>query len=175
VVYSNLNGITHSNGPGTGNVYYNNVSAKNTNDGFQIPTSTNFCAIKNNIFFDNGRYGMYSAGGSYNYNYNLVFGNGTDDYSEFSEQSNDVTSDPLFVDAANNEFTLKSTSPAIGVADSSIGQIYDDGLSPVSVWPSSIATLDQDDYQNWEIGAYVFIGVNSKATSMSRVTNFRLR
>ena len=55
-----------------------------------------------------------------------------------------------------NDFTLQNTSPAIDVGVN-LGVSYDDSLDPDSVWPSSVATLDQDLYgSGWEIGGFVY-------------------
>ncbi len=70
--------------------------------------------------------------------------------------SHSIQSDPLFTNAAGGDFTLQSSSPAI---DSGIdlGSTYKLGLSPSSVWPSSVSLLDNSiNGSGWDIGAYVY-------------------
>ena len=67
-----------------------------------------------------------------------------------------IQTDPLFTNAAGNDFTLKSTSPAIN-AGTNLGATYDDAIMPGSTWPSLVTTADQDlRGSGWEIGAYVY-------------------
>lgn len=113
LVLGNNNGITHSNGAGSGNTYYNNVAYNNISDGFQVYRSTNTATIKNNIFYGNGRYGMNSDGGSHTYDYNCVSGNKTGNYNGFSKQANDIILDPLMTNPVSNDFTLQGGSPLI--------------------------------------------------------------
>jgi hypothetical protein len=73
-----------------------------------------------------------------------------------SSETNSLSSDPLFTDPNNNDFTLQVDSPAIDAGEN-LGASYDDALNPNSTWPNSVLTLDQDDYgTGWEIGAYVY-------------------
>jgi len=74
-----------------------------------------------------------------------------------SQDANSPTpADPLFVNAATDEFHLATGSPAINVGVN-LGATYDDGLNKNAAWPSAVNTLDQDDYgAGWEIGAYVY-------------------
>jgi len=86
-----------------------------------------------------------------------------------SQDANSLNSDPLFTDAANDDFTLKRTSPCID-AGVDLGATYDDALDPISSWPDSVATLDQDDYgSDWEIGAYGYIPDEVQGVSFSGV------
>ena len=68
----------------------------------------------------------------------------------------DLNSDPLFTNAAADDFTLQPTSPCINQGED-LGDTYDDALHRDSSWPDNVITADQDDYgAGWEIGAYVF-------------------
>ena len=53
------------------------------------------------------------------------------------------------------EFTLQEGSPAIN-AGANLGSGYQNALDPISTWPSNVKILNQNDYGNWEIGAFVF-------------------
>lgn len=65
--------------------------------------------------------------------------------------------DPLLVDLDNDDFTLRSGSPAID-AGGDLGASFADALLPGSGWPSSVFVGDQNDNgPRWEIGAYVFV------------------
>lgn len=56
----------------------------------------------------------------------------------------------------NTNGSLKLGSPSIN-AGVNLGSPYNIGLSPDSVWPSSVSTLDQNSNgSGWEIGAYVY-------------------
>src|ERR1019366_4178110 len=72
--------------------------------------------------------------------------------------SHSVQSDPQFVNASAAQFWLQSGSPAIG-AGTNLGSPYNIGLLPVSSWPNSVLTGDQNSYgTEWEVGAYIFTG-----------------
>ena len=79
-----------------------------------------------------------------------------DGYSTPAGDDHSIEGDPIFKDIGNLDFSLDSNSPAIN-AGLDLGASYDDALNPNSTWPSSVTTLDQDDYGTWEIGAYVYV------------------
>jgi hypothetical protein len=62
--------------------------------------------------------------------------------------------DPLFTNAAGNNLTLQTTSPAID-AGTTLGAPYNMALDPRSSFPWS--TIDQGIYGSWEIGAFVYV------------------
>jgi len=65
--------------------------------------------------------------------------------------------DPMFVNAARGDFSLKLESPCRDAAID-LGSSFDDGLHPESVWTNKVVTIDQDDHGNgWEMGAYIFL------------------
>ncbi len=87
--------------------------------------STHNATINNSIF-----YGNTGAGGvvtkSINKGFlllpNTVYVNnsiGEDNFSNLTYLTNTSNTDPLFTDAANNDFTLQSTSPAVDAGDNS--------------------------------------------------------
>jgi hypothetical protein len=69
---------------------------------------------------------------------------------------NSIYANPLFTNAAGNDFTLQSTSPAIDTGVN-LGSTYDLGLAPGSTWPAGVLTLNQNtNGLGWDIGAYVY-------------------
>jgi len=132
--------------------------------------------IKNNIIYNAGTSGGnsycisgYSAVGTTEIDGNLCYAaqankyklDGTSytnlgDWQTAGYDTNGDYGDALFNDAGSDEFWLQNVSPAID-AGLDLGDSYDDALDPDSTWPSSVNTLDQDDYgAAWEIGAYVY-------------------
>jgi hypothetical protein len=97
-----------------------------------------------------------------------------------SSKSYDLNSpdmaDPLFTNAASDNFTLQATSPAID-AGVDLGATYDDALDPASSWPSSVTTLDQDLHgkadatQNTPADEATDISVNPTLTSTAFAVN----
>ncbi len=61
---------------------------------------------------------------------------------------------PNFTNPSAGDLTLKSTSSAIDKG-ADLGSPYNLGLNSASTWPNNVSTLNQNDYGNWEIGAYV--------------------
>lgn len=103
--------------------------------------------------FDNNCYWDGSGGNSVYYwkgsNYNF-----TNWKTQCSGDANSMEVDPLFTDAAGDDFTLQSDSPCIDTG-TNLGASYDDVLRRDSSWPSSVHTIDQDEYgSGWEMGAY---------------------
>jgi len=62
-----------------------------------------------------------------------------------------------------SDFTLQSTSPAIN-AGTNLGAPYNQGLNSASTWVNNVSTLNQNDYGNWEIGAFVYADVPTDDT-----------
>jgi hypothetical protein len=70
--------------------------------------------------------------------------------------SHSVESDPLLTSASLNDFTLSSNSPAIGVG-LNLGELYEEGLSTTSSWPSDVLLNNQNESTGgWSIGAYTY-------------------
>jgi len=154
---------------------YNNTLSKNTVYQLEaFDNAENFIA-KNNIFRstnDDSGYTLYVATGSttdvildYNDFYReladyLFYWSGTtystlSNYQTASSQdSHSIASDPLFRNAAGGDFRLKWGSPCIN-AGINLGDDYDMAFDPHdTTWP--YATIDQDFFGPWEIGAYVY-------------------
>ena len=62
-----------------------------------------------------------------------------------SQIDNNIEADPLFTDADNDDYTLASGSPCIGVGVD-LGSPYNIALLPGSTWPDSVLTGDQEAY-----------------------------
>jgi len=69
--------------------------------------------------------------------------------------TNGLWEDPVFT-TNGSDFTLQVTSPAIG-AGVDLGNSLLYGLDPTSTWTGNVKPLNQDDYGDWEIGAYVYV------------------
>lgn len=165
------------------NKIYNN-SFYNTAAQFAIDLddASTTTLIKNNVIYS-GKYIAVEAGSVTNTvsGYNIFYGGSGNffnwsgsDYNTFanwksnsSQDANSLNSDPLYT-TNGSDFTLQSTSPAINVGVN-LGATYDDGLNSTSTWPSSVTTLDQDDYGSWEIGAYIY---GATAASTPRFIQF---
>ncbi len=92
--------------------------------GFHAPV------ILNNIIAYNA-YGLLSrsqiTGGENNYN--DIYNNFIENYSGFEKGADDISEDPLFMDAQNNDFHLQAGSPCINTADASSAPDVDiDGI-----------------------------------------------
>ena len=75
--------------------------------------------------------------------------------SSYSQELNGYSSDPLFVDAANDDFSLKSGSPCINNG-TNLGDNYKYAFDPRDkTFPYDL--YDQNLYSPWEIGAFVYI------------------
>lgn len=86
--------------------------ADNPGGGAYAANNCKILAI-NCILSNNGPFGLKtdSSGTS---DYNDVYGH-TTDYSGLSAGANDISADPLFVDASNDDYHLQGTSPCIGI------------------------------------------------------------
>ena len=117
------NRIYNNNGPGilTTHVEYgfhgyetnanitNNVIYNNLGDGIQMVSEYVALNISNNIITNNTGYGINHIAGNISHSYNDIYGNTLDYYNNTIPGTGDIYGDPLFVDATNNDFHLKST------------------------------------------------------------------
>ena len=87
-----------------------------------------------------------------------------------SKMMHSIQGDPKLTNAAGSDFTLQSSSPAID-AGTNLGSTYQNELSPNSVWPASVMTLNQNSFgKGWEIGAFVAGTVVSKPNPPTNLT-----
>src|SRR6266849_8927837 len=125
----------------TGNTYISNTSYRNFKDGFSIEGNANYTVLADNIAVDNGltsnEYNLYVDGTSttgFSSDYDLFWNSSPGvsvrfdlvSYPTFSDfktatgyDPHGLDADPLFVDAAANDFHLRAASPALDSADSS--------------------------------------------------------
>lgn len=129
--------------------------------GVSMPTNANFMSITHCVFYDNvthinmngSKRGVVSEsifhtsttaitdstnGDQTQIKYNLFYNNNTNGTNVTIDSTNLTGSDPLFTDAANNDFTLQSGSPALN-AGPALTMI---GLTGAYKWNIG---LDQDD------------------------------
>lgn len=119
-------GIWNGSGAPSNNLYANNLvtgmgtGSASGNAGIQIYTGSNN-KVYNNTVTGNGWTGIWvdvSASGTDLKN-NVSWGNGSDDYIDMgsgtsADSSNDFGTDPLFVNAPGNVYTLREGSSALG-------------------------------------------------------------
>lgn len=70
--------------------------------------------------------------------------------------SHSIQTPPTFTSTASHKFTLASGSSAIS-AGTNLGATYQNALSPLAYWPTSVALLNQNT-NGWTIGAYAYSG-----------------
>ena len=150
---------------GTG--IYNNIFYSTVSRAFYSDHAAN-TTIKNNIFYSTFSYAMNTAPTSEAFDYNLYYRPSgalirwnSVDYNTLAayqaasgQDSHSIAADPLFRNAAGGDFRLKWGSPCINIG-TNLGDDYDMAFDPHdTTWP--YATIDQDFFGPWEIGAYVY-------------------
>jgi parallel beta helix pectate lyase-like protein/uncharacterized protein DUF1565 len=141
---------------GTGTLAYNNLFWDNKNYGIMVGGGAANAQVYNNTTSDNGVWGLYINGGAPNavVKNNIVYGNGRAGiYNESASAvlSNNLTSNPLFVDAAQANFKLRATSPAI------------DAGATLSAVPDDHVRVSRPKGTHYDIGAYEYTGSTSSA------------
>jgi hypothetical protein len=118
-MYSNGGGIFTRGGSPT---IRNNVVCSNTvggtGGGFYIVDGSP--VIQNNIILGNSAMnggGIYNVSGTPGVDYNDMWNNTGGDYGDVSPGAHDISANPLFVDAANDDFHLAAGSPCIDAGD----------------------------------------------------------
>ena len=148
---------------GNNNQFYNNIIYGNKN-GVQIGKYSNNQAYNNTIYGNAGA-GLYIASDAANavIRNNIVFGNGgTDLYNDNPPglvMSNNFTTDPQFVNASANDFSLRAGSPAI-----------DAGVT-VNVVTTDVKGVERPQGIAYDIGAYEYGKVS---TPLPTPSNLRL-
>jgi hypothetical protein len=144
---------------GSNNVQiFGNTIDGNGGYGIQVWQPVNTISIKNNIVSNNTGYGIgFSSTGisSSVVANNVLFSNTLGTTAYVTGATGTITSDPKFTNAASNDYSLQSGSPAID-AGANLGAVYQMGLAPGSTWPNSVSTLNQNSYgAGWDMGAFV--------------------
>lgn len=126
--------------------------------GYRQTGTSSGAIIENNAWTNNRQFGarIENSGTVGTFDYNLFFGNVTNNYNGISAGAHDVTTDPKYTNAGAGDFTLQTSSPAIK-AGFALGSPYQSALSAASSWPSGILTVRQ--FYLWTIGAYAPPGV----------------
>lgn len=147
-------------------IHNNSVYGENDNaNGFKFDNCSNV-DVRNNIIQLKDAYLVGASSASITSDYNMfsseksnAFYAGTyKTFSQWQGQGYDKHSkygDPKFTDPGNKNLTLQSDSPAINAGET-LGQAQDIGLDPDTAFPSAVKTLDQDSFNGWEMGAYVY-------------------
>ena len=140
--YNNNTGLIFK---GVGNLIYNNLSYGNYYYGMD-PFSSGSSFVYNNTIVANGSYGIHvQTSGSSTIRNNIIWGNGGTIWVEQGTvtQSNNLTSDPLFVNLSAKDLHLQNSSPAIKA-----------GLNLSSVFKSDYEGKKRPSSGAWDIGAY---------------------
>lgn len=134
--------------------FYNNLVYDNPYGGVNVSNSANNMFVANNTVYGNGKYGILirkpeppEQGGSRNARVinNISYGNSgpqIEDNGINTTLQNNMTSDPLFWDAANGDFGLKLLSPAID-AGATLPEVKTDFIGN-----------PRPDGPNYDIGAF---------------------
>jgi hypothetical protein len=165
-VYGNNIGVNVSGVSGSANTCLNNILKNNIISGnFNRELRANDGG-ENDGIEGNGNVYEYNCLGAQTSNF-IEWGDGIynstyDDWeTAYGGTTNSVEEEPLFTDTSNDDFTLRIGSPAVDAGEN-LGAFYDDALNPESSWPSSVSTLDQDDYgPGWDIGAFISTSVGA--------------
>jgi len=137
LVYNNKGGIR----VGTSNgFFWNNTVYNNPNWGIYVDQAPN--ALINNIAYQNGTGNIYNGNGAAN------------------TLSNNLTTDPLFVNSASNDFHLQSTSPAINA-----------GVSTAPVVTTDFDGISRPQGSAYDIGAYEYVGATYPTPYPTPVVN----
>jgi hypothetical protein len=137
---------------------YNNVFAWNGSDGIIIWMDMSGVDTRNNIIFQNAHYGIYfyaATGSGVVMDHNLIYGNGSDNYSPFNNGGSTVSytlgttlaTDPKFANSGSSSFDahLSTGSPAVGY-----------GLNFSSTFTTDMAGSPRPPAGPWDVGAYAY-------------------
>jgi len=143
-------------GAGTGTLAYNNLIWDNQGIGIMVGGGAANAQVYNNTIHGNGQQGLYINGGSSNavVKNNISSGNGLAEiYKQNSNPilTNNLTSNPMFVNAAQANFKLQASSPAI------------DAGATLSAVPDDHVKVSRPKGGAYDIGAYEYTGSTSSA------------
>jgi parallel beta-helix repeat protein len=161
--------------------YNSGATATTNNNIFRNNIAVN--AVSHNLYSANGgdNNGTQGSGNVYDHNAfgvanpGFVYWNGNvNTYAAldtvYGSAMNNVQSNPIFTSTSTNNFTIASSSPAIG-AGVNLGSTYEYALDPASTWPSNIVLDNQNSYgSGWDIGAYVYTQTSTPSVAMTAPT-----
>jgi parallel beta-helix repeat protein len=153
-------GITASGGSGT--VIRNNIVYRNEVNGIELGSTCTNCKVYNNTTFDNPGWNIYTidGGSGREIRNNIAYPKGIYAGSGV-ESTNNLISNPNFVDAPANDFRLLSSSPAV-----------DAGMT-LSLVTGDFAQNPRPQGSAYDIGAYEFGGGSGSAPAPPRNLNVR--
>ena len=132
--------------------------------GITVDGLTNFTKVYNNTVYGNQGVGIYILAGALNVEVknNISFSNGIDitNNQTGTTLSNNLTTDPSFMNAAAADFHLQPTSPAINTGVN---------LAPTVVNDFDGVSRPQPPGGLWDIGAYEFVSAPTPAINTLRL------
>jgi parallel beta-helix repeat protein len=148
-------GITVS--AGTGTVIRNNIVYGNEVNGIEVNPNCTNCKVYNNTTYNNPGWNIYAfdGGSGIEVRNNIAYPKGIY-LGTGSSSSNNLTTNPNFINAAGNDFRLLSSSPAIDTGMT---------LSSVTV---DFARSVRPHGSAYDIGAYEFGGTSGSTLSAPR-------
>jgi hypothetical protein len=154
-VYLQINGgvnglSTHTNQSGLVLNFFNNtfISKNGLGNIFNLQDAGT-AYIRNSIVLSPNGGSIHYGGMTVVQDHNLWFGTSWDEPSCSTEVAS-VCADPLFTDYANNDFSLRSGSPAIGKG-ANLGGNYSTYILPGATWPNPGVGQRTT---SWNLGAY---------------------
>jgi hypothetical protein len=142
--------------------YHSTISNNNSRGNYgAVTVSGGFLSLYNSIAYNN-LFSSNSLGNDFYESSGLLISSYScyrDDYNNRSNISNSLTSDPLFTDEANNDFSLQSTSPVI-----------DAGISSYSL-ADDITGLSRPQGSGYDMGAYEFSMCNAPTVTYNVIEN----
>ena len=157
------NGVTFdSNDSGSVVRFYNNTVINYASAGGGLPGGPTGFQNSGNLYAENNLFEAASSESGlvvwswtiqksdYNRYYNCASPSST-----YTGSHGSANSDPKFSNFAGGDYSLQSSSPAIGTGDNSIGATYNQGIASGATWPNpALATRTG----TWDVGAYVYAG-----------------
>ena len=173
ICYKNKNGITGGHSSSTGNSWLNNtvVDSVEANYVLDATSTTPEFTIKNNIG-SGGKYGILkgTAAAPIETN-NCMFNASIADFSGITKDATSITTDPKFRDAANDDFSLLSTSPCIDAAENIVTVLDNNGYAYLAEDPD----IGANKYVDATIGNIAMMGYgNWGSTSLITVMGYDL-
>jgi hypothetical protein len=153
-------------GSGDGNMAYNNLVYTNPGGGISVGSNATNAKVYNNTVYNNGQGGLVitSATATAARN-NILYANGNAygdlaDFGSGTVLSNNLSSDPLFVNTGSADFHLQSGSPAI------------DKGTPLNIVTSDYDGVPRPQGTNYDIGACELSTL--KTALIHAPTNFKI-